>query len=344
MKPLRLSACLIVSMTAGAQVGNFVQFDYPPNLSPPTVPTGCSGSSNWTQQIAEGWKLYCPTQSPAYWNSGTIYGGGSGACQSAIASIFPCNDPNGQIAPTFTHNAHLAGSTWAIYEQIGNASLTLLGAPPFAWYACAPPSSTQGGVVYASNPSVCQCNPGDPSCKWTSPIVIDVTGEGFFMTDLAHGVAIKKGPDSATATRMAWTDPAHHNAWLVRPNADGSVTSISGNMFGNVSPQPQSSSPNGYAALAYWASQEGCGALKKLDKSCSVWPELRLWHDANQNGVVDSGELRTLDEAGITAIGLGDHLSKYVDQFGNLFEYRAQIWDMAGNSNNRSYDVFLVIN
>lgn len=161
------------------------------------------------------------------------------------------------------------------------------------------------------------------------------------MTDVAHGVSFKKGPAS-TPQQMAWTDPVHHTAFLVRPNADGSVTSISMNMFGNVSPQPTSAKPNGYAALAYWASQEGCGEIDKLDaKMCPVvWSGLRLWHDANQDGVAQSGELQTLGDAGIYGISLNPHESQYIDQYGNLFWFRSQIW--SGGGDNRSYDVFLL--
>lgn len=45
--------------------------------------------------------------------------------------------------------------------------------------------------------------------------MIDTTGEGFFLTDLQHGVQFRRGPTSAL-DQFSWTDPAHHNAWLVR--------------------------------------------------------------------------------------------------------------------------------
>ncbi len=43
------------------------------------------------------------------------------------------------------------------------------------------------------------------------------------------------------------------------------------------------------------------GVLSNQD---SVWSEFRVWQDANTNGVVDSGELRTLNELGISEIAL----------------------------------------
>jgi hypothetical protein len=171
-----------------------------------------------------------------------------------------------------------------------------------------------------------------------------VTGEGFFLTDAANGVQFKKGPLSSPV-QMAWTDPAHHNAFLVRPNPDGSVTSISMNMFGNVSPQPASTTPNGYRALAYWASQEGCGSIKQLDaKTCpTVWNALGAWHDANQDGIAQAEEIQTLDSAGIDRISLNYHESRHVDQYGNLFRYTSEILEDSAAQENRCYDVFLVV-
>lgn len=115
-------------------------------------------------------------------------------------------------------------------------------------------------------------------------------------------------------------------------------------MFGNLSPQPQSSEPNGYSALAYWASQEGCGNEEKLDaQSCpAVWGALRLWHEANQDGVAQPGEIQTLEDANVSGISLKFEESKYIDQYGNMFAFRSRIWDAAGNEANRCYDVFLV--
>jgi hypothetical protein len=177
-----------------------------------------------------------------------------------------------------------------------------------------------------------------------SPIVIDPTGEGFWLTDKQHGVQFRKNQNSPLQ-QMSWTDPEHHNAWLVKPNADGSVTSLALNMFGNLSPQPPSDEPNGYLALAYWAAQEGCGQISRLDSSTcpAVWTQLRLWQDSNQDGVAQPKELHTLEALGVLGISLEYHESQRIDQYGNQFRYAAPIYDAAGEENERCYDVFLVM-
>lgn len=346
---LRLLIYFAAAITMYGQ--NIVQFTWPSSLSPASVPTSCLvNPQTFSQQITDQWKMLCSGGGPPR-NMGFISGGGTGACPTIFGGdLAPCVTPNNAYAPTFTQKAILNQATqqWSIFEQIGNASLQWVGIgnnPPFGWYKCAPPSSTQGPVTIAANPTLCECNPSAQACLIgkLSPIVIDTTGEGFFLTDAAHGVEFRKAADSQLQ-QMSWTDPAHYNAWLVRPNADGSVTSLAANMFGNLSPQPASDTPNGYAALAYWASQTSCGKISKLDaKSCpAVWSQLKLWHDANQDGIAQPGELSTLDAAGVDGISLNPHEADWTDQYGNQFRFESSIDDSAGPHDKRTYDVFLV--
>jgi hypothetical protein len=174
--------------------------------------------------------------------------------------------------------------------------------------------------------------------------VIDPLGEGFHLTSLESGVTFKKEPDGPTM-RMSWTDPAYHNAWLVRPNPDGSVTSLADNMFGNLSPQPPSQDPNGYLALAYWGQQLGCSLEDGVDAATcpAMWQKLRLWTDTNQDGIAQPKELHTLDSLGVQRISLAFHESRRVDQYGNRFRYASTIVDELGRKDDRTYDVFLVV-
>jgi len=42
----------------------------------------------------------------------------------------------------------------------------------------------------------------------------------------------------------------------------------------------------------------------KLTAADAAWREFRVWQDADQDGVTDAGELKTLDQMGFTEIGL----------------------------------------
>ena len=310
-----------------------------------SIPNPCNTINNppygFTLTGTSSWGQYCSNIRVG--PLGTVSGTGTGACPTSFGSLAPCPDPSGALAPTFasTPTAQLNGATWVIYETIGNASLQPVpgGGLPNLYYACAAPMYTQATATTPLAICPAPCPPKRPGC---SPIVIDPTGEGFFLTDKAHGVHFRTTSESALQ-EMSWTDPAHHNAWLVRPNADGSVSSLEANMFGNLSPQPASDEPNGYAALGFWAQEQGCGKVTHLDATTCpvVWGELRLWQDGNQDGVAQPEELHTLEALGVHGISLQYREKAWVDQYGNQFRYVSQV-DEAAGENERSYDVFLI--
>lgn len=57
---------------------------------------------------------------------------------------------------------------------------------------------------------------------------------------------------------------------------------------------------NGYEALA---AEDGNGD-KVIDANDAVYSQLRIWKDANQDGVSQAGELQTLADLGIARIGV----------------------------------------
>ena len=81
----------------------------------------------------------------------------------------------------------------------------------------------------------------------------------------------------------------------------------------------------------------------RIDARDSVFSSLRLWHDANHNGLSEASELRSLAGV-IRAIDLNYKESKRVDQFGNQFRFRAKVYDAQGVHAGRwAWDVFFQI-
>ena len=169
-----------------------------------------------------------------------------------------------------------------------------------------------------------------------SPIIIDAQGEGFHLTSAADGVLFRERPEDAPI-QLSWTDPGYHNGWLALPH-DGQVRALS-DLFGNFTPQPPSDHPNGYAALAlYDLNRDGV-----IDMRDPIYTSLRIWIDANHDGVSQSEELHTLAELHIESISLRFHETRRTDQYGNQFRYTASAdIDNAGRQDDRSFDVFLV--
>jgi hypothetical protein len=175
-----------------------------------------------------------------------------------------------------------------------------------------------------------------------SPIIIDVEGKGFHLTNEANGVLFKFFGDQKK--QVAWTDPKYGNAWLALDRNGNGIIDDATELFGNFTPQPQSPSANGFLALAVYDSPENGGnGDSYITESDSIYPHLLLWTDTNHNGISEPNELRTLAQAGITSISLNYRDGHRRDQYGNLFRYRSHVkMESVSDFDHLIYDVYLM--
>lgn len=220
------------------------------------------------------------------------------------------------------------------------------------------PSCTQGS--FDRNSCKCVCDPDakqmcldTENSRWNeatcdcivsgSPIIIDTTGDGISLTDAPGGVFFDLDSDGRRE-KLAWTLPDTDDAWLALDRNGNGQLDNGAELFGNFTPQPQSAHPNGFLALAeYDRPSNGGDDDGVINKRDAIFSQLRLWRDANHNGIAEPEELHTLPALGVAKLDLAYKMSKRVDRYGNQFRYRAKVRDSRDAQVGRwAWDVFLI--
>ncbi|SEI22251.1 Regulatory P domain of the subtilisin-like proprotein convertase [Pseudomonas asplenii] len=139
---------------------------------------------------------------------------------------------------------------------------------------------------------------------FVDPLLLDLTGNGVHMTDMNDGVLFDTD-HSGTLKRTGWADRT--TGMLVLDDGSGQVKDVS-QMFseyykgkaGSNGGPGQATFKDGFAALAS-EDKNGDGVIDARDP---IWSQLRVWVDGSHDAKVDAGELKTLDQLGITQINV----------------------------------------
>ena len=205
--------------------------------------------------------------------------------------------------------------------------------------------STGGGGGGCLVGETCWDSSGNPMCC-PSPIVIDVAGNGFNLTDAVGGVRFDLDNDGVRE-QLAWTAANSDDVWLALDRNDNGTINNGRELFGNHTPQPeppQGEGRNGFLALAvYDKPSNGGNNDGQIDSRDTVFSQLRLWRDTNHNGISEASELLNLSTSPIRIIEFDYHESRRTDEHGNRFRYRAKVKDAQGAQVGRwAWDVFLL--
>jgi hypothetical protein len=161
-----------------------------------------------------------------------------------------------------------------------------------------------------------------------SPILIDVLGNGFDLTDGTNGVNFDLNGDGSTEL-ISWTSTSSDEAWLCLDRNGNGLIENGQEPFGNFTSQqtpPSGKGKNGFLALAEFDKvANGGNGDGKIDSNDSVFASLRLWQDTNHNAVSESSELHFLSQLGLETLELDYKISRKTDEFGNRFLYRAKV-------------------
>ena len=128
------------------------------------------------------------------------------------------------------------------------------------------------------------------------PIVIDLDGDGVEIKPLTTSTTFFDADNDGYAERTAWAG-ADDGILMIDLGGDGKVTDAKEVAFANWTTQDDTD----LQALATVFDSNADGVFDARD---ARFREFRLWKDANGNGEVDSGELQTLEQAGVRSMDL----------------------------------------
>ena len=145
-------------------------------------------------------------------------------------------------------------------------------------------------------------NPNKEKSGWAGsksipdPIAIDLDGDGV---EFVKNGTYFDYDNNKFAEKVTWL--GKDDGWLARDvNGDGTINDGS-ELFGDSTKKKDGTlAKNGYDALAEFDDNKD----GKIDSSDAIYSQLRVWQDANGNGISDSGELKTLAEVGIKQLNL----------------------------------------
>jgi len=135
------------------------------------------------------------------------------------------------------------------------------------------------------------------------PLVLDLDGDGYELTTEGNSRAYFEFDSDGFGERTGWVR-GDDGLLALDANANGLIDNVT-ELFGN-------QNVSGFAMLAaYDANSDG-----KIDAADAVFADLRVWRDADQDGVTDAGELSTLAELGIVSISLANNAPAEPTQVG----------------------------
>lgn len=162
--------------------------------------------------------------------------------------------------------------------------------------------------------------------------MVSLRSGNFDLTSLENGVEFDLNGDGTTEL-TPWSQPQSDDTFLVLDRNRNGIVDSGSELFTDSSPQHPSERPSGFNALAIYDDRlNGGNEDGRIDPSDAFFSELRLWRDANHDGVSSPEELLTLDEVGLLSISLQFRETSRRDRYGNWFRYWAEATWRSGAS------------
>jgi hypothetical protein len=178
-----------------------------------------------------------------------------------------------------------------------------------------------------------------------SPIVIDLGNNGLNLGEAGVGVYFDVNADGVR-DHVQWVRSGGDEAFLAMDRSGNGLIDDGAELFGVGTPMilENRNAPNGFVGLAqYDAHQLGGNDDGRITDADAIWPQLRVWIDANADGISTGNEIRTLRNVGITSLETIPRIHKHVDPAGNIIPYWGWAAQRAAPGRALMADVFFLV-
>jgi hypothetical protein len=158
-----------------------------------------------------------------------------------------------------------------------------------------------------------------------SPIVINLEPGPLRLTGVEDPVLFDINADGELET-LSWTDPDFPVGLLTLDRNGNGQVDDGKELFGEHTPQPTSNTPNGFAALGFYDRLEAGGDEDGwISAQDAVFPLLRIWVDADHDGVSQPFELTPLESWQIRAVSVRYVETQRQDKHGNWLRWSSLV-------------------
>ncbi len=193
---------------------------------------------------------------------------------------------------------------------------------------CYPPPPPPKPDDPVNGPGTCN----DPNCmgQW-EPLVLDLNGDGVNTTATDDMVWFDLNGDG-DKDHITWTNKATIEGFLWINLGGKNRVDDGTELFGIGTVMPGGTKArDGFEALEiYDRVDHGGNADGVIDSNDAAWNKLRVWIDANHNGICEPGEVSPLAKYGVEGISLARTRTSVVDAQGNGHYLTGYYWRHIG--------------
>jgi hypothetical protein len=182
--------------------------------------------------------------------------------------------------------------------------------------------------------------------SYCSPIVIDLGNSGIQLGKAGVGVYFDVNADGFR-DHVQWVRPGGDEGFLALDRSGNGLVDDGSELFGVGTPlvlEGDRKAPNGFVGLAQYDSRQlGGNDDGLITEADAIWPQLRIWLDADADGRSTRSEVRPLRAWGIIALETIPKIRKHVDAAGNIIPFWAWAAQTSRPGRTQMVDVFFVV-